>query len=219
MRRSSKILRVHYKTIARRARFLAQQARLEHEDFLLEYSKEELKFLNVQFDEMKTSEHTKCKPLSIALAVGQKSRKILGIEVSQIPADGPLAKISVKKYGKRLDERDLGLNRLFLTLGRVVNEQAHFSSDKWQSYRGHVLRHFPKASHDQFESRRAHIAGQGELKKIGFDPLFSINHTCAMIRANVNRLFRRTWCTTKKRERLLDHLMIYVAYHNQALTT
>jgi hypothetical protein len=33
----------------------------------------------------------------------------------------------------------------------------------------------------------------------------------------VNRLIRRTWCTTKKRERLKDHLDIYVQFHNEVL--
>jgi hypothetical protein len=32
-----------------------------------------------------------------------------------------------------------------------------------------------------------------------------------MLRANLNRLFRRTWCTTKKPEGLIDHLSILPA--------
>jgi hypothetical protein len=58
------------------------------------------------------------------------------------------------------------------------------------------------------------VTGQGELKKTTHDPLFAINHTLAMLRANINRLIRRTWCTTKKPERLIDHLWIYIRYHN-----
>ena len=61
------------------------------------------------------------------------------------------------------------------------------------------------------------MVGQGELKKIGKDPLFSLNHTAAMLRANINRLFRRTWRTTKKPERLADHIALYVWYHNSEL--
>ena len=61
------------------------------------------------------------------------------------------------------------------------------------------------------------VAGQGELKKVGKDPLFHINHTLAMLRANINRLFRRTWCTTKDPERLKDHLAIYTWVHNNKL--
>ena len=59
--------------------------------------------------------------------------------------------------------------------------------------------------------------GQGELKKQGWDPIFNLNHTAAMFRANMSRLIRRTWCTTKKLSSLRDHLSLYTTYHNQTL--
>jgi len=65
---------------------------------------------------------------------------------------------------------------------------------------------------------RGSVSGQGELKKLRFDPLFSLNHTCAMLRANLNRLFRRTWCMSKTIQGLIDHLSLYVIYHNLVLT-
>lgn len=55
------------------------------------------------------------------------------------------------------------------------------------------------------------------MKKVRFDPLFSLNHTCAMLRANINRLFRRTWCTTKVPENLGAHIAMYAYYHNLIL--
>ena len=55
------------------------------------------------------------------------------------------------------------------------------------------------------------------MKKEDFDPLFALNQTAAMIRDNIKRLARRTWCTTKKVERLLDLLMMYAHYHNQKI--
>ncbi len=45
-----------------------------------------------------------------------------------------------------------------------------------------------------------------------------LNHTCAMLRANINRLIRRSWSTTKNAENLAHHLTIYVNYHNECLT-
>ena len=67
------------------------------------------------------------------------------------------------------------------------------------------------------KGRRGCVVGQGELKAIGFDPIFAFNHTAAMLRANMNRLFRRTWCTTKTIRGLEDHLALYVKYHNEEL--
>lgn len=58
------------------------------------------------------------------------------------------------------------------------------------------------------------MIGQGELKRIGKDPIFSLNHTFAMLRANINRLVRRTWCTTKRQDRLRLHIALYAVRHN-----
>ena len=41
----------------------------------------------------------------------------------------------------------------------------------------------------------------------------------AMLRANINRLIRRTWCTTKRVDRLEAHLRVYADYHNRELLT
>jgi hypothetical protein len=38
-----------------------------------------------------------------------------------------------------------------------------------------------------------------------------------MHRARINRLIRKTWCTTKKLDRLADHIAIYADFHNEYL--
>jgi hypothetical protein len=47
-----------------------------------------------------------------------------------------------------------------------------------------------------------------------FDPMFSLNLTCAKIRASVAVMARKTWATTKSIEKLQDKLDIYLAVHN-----
>ncbi len=215
-RRAAILLRVNRKTVVRKFRFLAQQARSEHEQWLKTLETRPL--TSVQFDDLETSEHTKCKPLSVALAVEPKCRKILGFQVSAMPAKGHLSRVALRKYGPREDRRSEGWNTLFEKLKPVVSPTAVWLSDKNPHYPRHLHRHHPEASHRTTPGRRGCIAGQGELKKIGFDPLFSLNHTCAMLRANLNRLFRRTWCTTKTKQGLIDHLSLYVNYHNRMLT-
>jgi transposase-like protein len=54
----------------------------------------------VVFDELETFEHTKCKPISVAIAVDKVTRRIISVEVASMPAKGPLAAISRAKYGK-----------------------------------------------------------------------------------------------------------------------
>ena len=135
-----------------------------------------------------------------------------------MPAKGPLSDIARKKYGYRKDERPAGWNAFFQDLKGVVHPEARFLSDENPHYPRHLKRHFPNAEHATTPGARGCVAGQGELKKLVHDPLFSLNHTCAMLRANMNRLFRRTWSTTKTVQGLIDHLSVYIRYHNTVLT-
>lgn len=212
-RRAAQLLGLHRITVARKFLFLAAQAKIK----LLKMNKKRVPSTEIEFDDMESFEHTKCKPLSITLAVDAPSRHILGFEVSMMPAKGKLTKIALKKYGPRPDERPLGRARLFERIKPLVHPLALIKSDQNPHYPSDVKRYFPKAQHKAFKGRRGCIVGQGELKKTGFDPLFSLNHTCAKLRADINRLFRRTWCTTKKAERLSAHIALYAHFHNQSL--
>ncbi len=213
LRRSAKLLHLSRTTVARKLIYLGEISRNELRESNLLHEKCQI----VEFDDQETSEHTKCKPLSITLAVESKTRRILGFEISQFQAKGHLTKIALKKYGPRKDTRALGRKRLFETLKPLIQDNATFKSDQNPFYPGDLKKHFPRAEHIAFKGARGSVVGQGELKKIRFDPLFSLNHTCAMTRANMNRLFRRTWCTTKLPARLRDHFAIYAVYHNEML--
>lgn len=212
-RRAARILNVSRTTIMRKLCFLGAQAEIE----LRESNRQMPRSKIIEFDDLETFEHTKCKPLSVTLAVESKTRRILGFAVSQMPAKGKLARIAYKKYGPRKDRRHEGRDLLFYELTSLVDERAVIKSDENPHYPSTVKKYFPRAQHLGFKGQRGSITGQGELKKIRFDPLFSLNHTCAMYRANVNRLFRKTWCTTKKPERLHAHLAIYSQFHNSQL--
>lgn len=215
-RRIALLLKVHRKTVARRLTFLAKDAKKEHEKTIAFLRLQKSK--HVQFDELETMEHSKCKPLSVALAVDQSTRKILSFEVSRMPAKGRLADIARKKYGKRPDHRAEGIKRVLAEISHYVSPDAIITTDECPRYPKPIIAHHPNAKHITVKGQRGCIAGQGELKKIGYDPLFSLNHTCAMLRANINRLFRKTWCTTKNIEALKHHLALYVIMHNKALT-
>lgn len=215
MRRSAIVLDIHRTTVERKLVYLANKSRKLHADLMRE--KEKNKTNHLQFDDLITTEHTKLKPLSISVAVDSKSRFILGMKVSIIAAFGHLARISKTKYGKRKSTHKENLESLFKEISKAVSPLAEIKSDEHRFYQEAVEKFFPKASYRQFKGDKARIAGLGELKRNGRDPLFMINHTCAMLRANINRLFRRTWCTTKRIARLEDHLAIYMYFHNSVL--
>ena len=213
MRRTAFVLGVNRKTVSRKLAYLAE---LSHQE-QVKMSAACRDIESIQIDELITFEHTKCKPLAICMAVSEKGRKILGFKVSSMPASGRLATIARKKYGPRSDHRLVGLNNLLLYLKSILNPTISIRSDECPYYGPAIKRHFPKASHQRHLSYRSAIAGQGELKKAWRDPLFKINHTFAMLRANINRLLRRTWCSTKKIQCLEQHLSLYAWVHNSKL--
>jgi len=168
-------------------------------------------------DEMESFEHTKCKPLTIPIAVEKKTRKILSLAVAPIAAKGHLAEISRKKYGPRPCGRRRALEAVFRELKTCCEPAVLIESDQSHHYPPQIARFFPQATHKATKGRRGCVVGQGELKRGGFDPLFSLNHTYAMIRDNIKRLARRTWCTTKKPACLELLLYIYAWFHNLRL--
>ncbi len=217
-RRAAILLKTDRMTIRRKLKILGARAKADHEEWL-EHRFQEASIKHIQFDDLETSEHTKCKPLSVTLAVRNRSREIIDFQVKRMPARGLLARIARKKYGPRKDERSEGWDLLFRNLKPLLHPEVLCESDENPHYPKYLKRHLPGAKHVRYKGARAATVGQGELKKQRFDPLFSLNHTCAMLRANVSRLFRRTWNTTKKVEGLIDHLWIYVRYHNTVLVS
>lgn len=212
-RRAARTFHLARKTVSRKA-FLGS---LYAEERLGQGNLEQAKAREIEFDDLETFEHSRCKPLSITLAVESKTRRILGLEVSVMPAKGHLAQKATSRYGYRPDLRREGRRRLFQRIRHLVDEHAIIKSDSNPHYGSDVKEFFPNAKHVLFKGRRGSNTGQGELKRGGFDPLFSLNHTCAMFRANVCRLIRKTWNTTKSADHLYAHLLIYAEYHNHTL--
>ncbi len=214
LRRSAILLGVNHKTVERKLPLLANRCRRLNDRHL---NKLKGRVHNIQIDDLITKENSKLKPLSVSIVVDENRRLILGAEVSQIPAFGHLSKLSLKKYGPRRDELSQGLTRLFEKITPIVSSEVLIKSDEHQRYPGFISAYLPLARHLTFPSERGCIVGQGELKKVNFDPLFIVNHTCAILRANINRLIRKTWCTTKNANRLKDHLDLFIYFYNQHL--
>lgn len=215
MRRIAIILRIHRTTVKRKLIYLSKIS----ETNLSEFRKSLMVFpvKNLQFDDLITIEHTKLKPLSVSIAVDKDTRRFIAFSVSRIPAFGHLAEKSVRKYGKRANQHRAGLKKLFTQIEKCIDPAASIESDEHLSYPDFVQNYFPEANYRRYKGGRSCIAGQGELKKLNYDPLFTLNHNFAMLRANINRLIRKTWCTTKDPEMLARHLSIYFDYHNREL--
>lgn len=205
--------RCNRKTVARKIVFLAEQARKKTAQWLEQNGP----FDSLQWDELITFEHSRLKPLSVAVMCCTRSRCIIGYGVAQIPASGKIAKRSVEKYGKRVDRSSSMRKRVLKSVADYVSPTASIATDEHRRYAAEIKKTYPEMMHTQYASVRGSLTGQGELKRTGFDPLFNINHTLAMMRDNIKRLTRRTWCTTKKADLLDDVIAIYQNYHNSML--
>lgn len=214
-RRMAKILNVDKKTIHRKLIFLGKKAALFNQKFRETFIKNKIQ--NIQFDDLITKEKTKLKPVSITGIVDVNSRKILALESAQIPSFGHLAKVSRKKYGYRKSHHEKALTRAFEKIKDIVDQKALIRSDEHKRYPKMVKKYFPRSNYQSYPSVKGCVAGQGELKKVHRDPLFAINHSFAMLRDNISRLVRRSWCVTQDLKMLQYHLEIYIKYHNTKL--
>ena len=198
------------KTVARKFRFLGAQRWAEFND-----APGPRGLLHIQFDEMQSSEHTKCKPIAIPIAVDARTYKILAFDVCSMPAQHPLIEISLRKYGPRRDDRPATIERVLRRVAPMIRPGGTITTDRAPRYPEPIARILPHAQHLAHRSRKARRAGQGELKKIGYDPLFPLNHTAAMVRDHTSRLVRQTWANTKKIDHLRHHLAILAHAYNR----
>lgn len=199
------------------ARKLVLMAKFANSDQNRRLSRMKHSVETADFDEMETSEHTKCKPVAIAAAVQEPTRIILRLKAASMPAKGRLAKISRRRYGKRRDDRKSALSAVLQDIAGVAKHGLIVKSDQCPRYPDLVKKHLPTAVHKTFKGRRGCVVGLGELKAGGRDPLFSLNQTCAMVRDNLKCLARRTWCTNKRIDRLQCRLDLYVCAHNAGI--
>lgn len=212
MRRSAFLLKINRRTVDRKLKYLAKKAQLRHQDFLRHLRN---KVTSLQFDDLVTSEHTKMKPLTLSVAVDADSRNILSARLGRIPAFGLLADRSRRKYGPRDNDHHKTLTAMFEQMSATIAPAALVQSDEHPRYPEFVSLYLPGREYRRHPGGRGTIAGQGELKKKHYDPIFILNHSCAMFRANLNRLIRKTWCTTKKIERLQMHVDIFIDFYNR----
>lgn len=178
--------------------------------------------LHLQIDEMESIEHTKLKPVTIPFCVDEHYQ-ILGVQTGSIKAKGKLAEISVKKYGIREDQRVFALRSLLLELKSSLKTAPHsITTDSHPLYPKLIKEYFPDIEHIQIVSRdklkkQRELVFTAERKKI-FDPMFALNQRCAKLRADIKRLARRSWCTTKKIENLQRHLKLYQSFNNKLVS-
>ena len=158
-RDAAEFFEVNRKTIARRLVFFGEQSRTLNEKLLEQYQQQFGPIEELQFDDLITSEHTKCKPVSLTVAVQSRSRIIINSTAAQIPASGHLAAISRKKYGKRADLSRKARHELFAELSRCLVSVHTIKSDQHKDYPPLIKRHFSHCEHQCYKGVKSAISG------------------------------------------------------------
>jgi transposase-like protein len=211
--RLAKVLGCNRKTVVKKIRFLACKARNIHEAKL----KTEFEIRVVQFDEMETFEHTRKKPVSISIAVEverfekdgkwfYRAGRIIDAIAGSMPCKGWLAAKSRELYGNREDQRyECGMDVLE-SVKTASSERLKIMSDGKRAYPNMFAEVLPQAE--------IAVVNRKQNQGSEYDPMFSLNHTCALLRHDLSRLARKSWVTTKNIEGLQYHLDLYLAYRN-----
>lgn len=211
-RRIAILLGINVKTVVRKFLFLSTNAQEEH---LKRLRQKAFDITQVQFDEMLSFEHTRLKPLSIALAVQSDNYKIIEVQVAQSHYQGRLSAIALKKYGPRKDQSKEARIHVLKTLESQIRTTCHITADAKPHYPLEVREYFPKASLKQIKNRGNRLKRLLQARRRNIkDPMFGLNLVAAKIRHDLSRMGRKVWTTTKKADRLQRQLMLFVAYQN-----
>ncbi len=216
-RRIAKQLRCNLKTVVRKFLFMAVEAQLAHEAFL---KRKAFSMSEIQFDEMESFEHTRLKPLSLALAVSGDGKHILDARIGVLNYKGRLAGLARRRYGVRKDTSREARDSVWKTaLGVAAPSGVKIITDAKPQYATEIGRRFKdyKNYHHLAVPNRRNLLqyAQNPLRrKNSNDPLFWLNHVAARLRHDLSRMMRKVWTTTKRKDRLEAHLSLFLAYYN-----
>jgi transposase-like protein len=206
-------LKCNRKTVVRKIKFLAYKSRKILEKGL---ENKKTQTYQVQFDEMETFEHTRMKPISIAIAVecywdaknqSYRTGKIIDAIAAPMHYKGLLAPKAQEKYGGREDLSEGARIDVVESIKKAAGGgQVRILTDGKKSYGNLFSNILPKYKHEVIERK--------QNSGVSYDKMFSLNHTCARLRHDMSRMARKTWVTTKIIEGLQEHLDLFIAYYN-----
>lgn len=211
LRQVGRTLGIHNATVQRKAFKIARAMAQLHGNLLHALPNARAYLL----DEEETYEQKSIRTLTIPILIEKDSWFIVATDVAPIrrlARKGTVRRrrqdAEERKHGKRPDESRAAVANVLRTLARVsAGQKIELITDQKSSYATVAKRVLAEGlSHHQRVSSR--------LPRNQYNPLFAINTTNAMTRDHLARLRRRSWCVSKKRDRLHAHLALFTAYRN-----
>ncbi|MEY2785245.1 MAG: hypothetical protein RL277_1455 [Planctomycetota bacterium] len=207
MRQMASLFCVNLKTIAHRKKLIGGQCLEVHQHVMTTTGVRLGLDAPYVFDELETFETSKIRqPLTMPVVVHGKTWFVIHAEVGTLPA---------RRRQKDAAPREHQSNQaVWICLQKtlaITDEKCtpHFVSDRKHSYPKLLRKAFAQYAHLRVSSRQARTI---------HNPMFPINNLFGQMRDNMSCLVRPNWAHAKKREMLVQHLWIYVAYRNYVRT-
>ncbi len=210
-RQAARCLRVARRTVERRFRWLARHAASYHARRL----QGALLHGTFQLDELESFEANRYQPVTVPVLIHRQTFFLVATAVGPLRRKGRLSPRQRSRramhealHGRRPSRSSAVVRRVLRPLRDLVPRPAPvvLDSDRKPLY-GQVGR---ELFGDRFRWR-PHSAS---VRRDRANPLFPINHTNARLRHFLSRLRRRTWCVSKRRSGLEDHLAIAMLWGN-----
>ena len=201
LRAIGRVLKINRKTVEKYFLEASYEAREAHNKTLAEG---EIVTTYIQCDEMETFEHGHKRPLGIQLAIRPKTGQIITAKVCRIPMRAVTATKQAKDDYAVLNTRGQAKAEMLLEISKVLKDKGTIRSDGRYLGRDMIREITPGAIYQTSTAP---------------DDIFMLNKICLKMRQDISRMRRRTLSTTKKMERLQNHLDLYVRYNNTVRIT
>lgn len=215
MRQAARMTGAARGTVTRRMRAMGLHCKAWHGERLAE--SRGAWFGTFLMDELETFETDRLtRPVTVPVLIQRRSLFVVHAEAAPLPPRGRLDAYRTlrklrdeAKFGKRRSGSRAAVERTLLTLSPLLHpsESLNIATDRKSSYRKLIRTHY-------WSRFGCHAQESSKTKRGRANVLFPINHTLAMLRDGVSRLVRRSWGASKRRDRLEDHLWIWIAYRN-----
>ena len=197
LRGIARVLKISRSTVNTYFLRAAKRARTEN---LRALDKRKIVSTYVQFDALETFEHSKQKPLGVWLSVRAKTGQLISAKVFKTDIRALSVSKAVMEAWNRQSDKENALVECLLET-RKAHNRVH-TTVGCDGERGALK-----------TARKVHMAPNVNVVELGQNK--KIDLSIRKLRNDISRLSRKSLSSTKKAERLQNHLDLYINYHNR----
>ena len=208
-RQAARVLGVARRTVERRFVWLADHASRFHRN--------RLKTLTGPFmlDELETFEANRYQPVTVPVLIEPRAFFVVAAHAAPLRRKGRMTPAQRRRrtehervHGRRPSDSARAVREVLQRLGTCLTPSGPvvLHSDRKPLYDALGRR--------LFGARFAWVPHSATARRDRRNPLFAINHVNARLRHFLARLRRRTWCVSKRRRRLQQHLSMATLWMN-----